>query len=673
MRPLSSPAGRILTLAMALLLVESGAKIRAAIPPTPLVQVLDSQSIRVSWDQAATGFILQESDGPSRGGIWHGIDQAPTIQGAQRDVVLSVPLSIERAFFRLRPRGPLSGLDYLLATQQPTGLWGVHPATSVRDTAAAVQALNLFGTSPSGVAQGASGLASLTARNFDDLARRTSVLALLGQDVSSAGAELLDGQNAEVNNPASVAYPGSGWGLAKGFGSSTLDSALVSAALREGGLDAGLAVGTETVPGGGSSPTHPFRVVSGATGTYLRIHQIAGGTLRFNMTPPGGSAVYQDFGPRTTPINLGPLPSTPGTWTLVVQNLSGTAATYSAEFGFEGPDGFDYFRLSSPLVFLARTQNSDGGWGVSKNADSHLMVTAEVLRCLAKAGTSFVGPQTLASGSAWLLSKQNPDGGFSSVPGPSNLAETLLAVNALKAVQPTIALPAARAWIEAAQGHDGSWGGSPYLTAAAILALANPPTVSPIPGQVVSDPTPFATIALDAYVTDPDHADDEIVWSVTGNSVLGVSIVDRVVTITYPSGVSVSENLVFTATDPDGLRNSTSATFAVSVLPPVDYVLARGTSVTDARRFSGGEALLDQAASFSQVQIGMPPGVIYSYLGIDRPTATEFEISYQISADPAATPGDYTFQVRYELFDGGGNPLGPLTGNQFDFSIRITP
>jgi hypothetical protein len=402
---------------------------------------------------------------------------------------------------------------------------------------------------------------------------------------------------------------------------------------------------------------------------------VTGANIRVLLNVPGvGLLVTGAIAPGATPVLVG-FPAAAGTWTLQVENLGGASATCAAEVGFTGPDGFDYFRLTAPLTYLARSQNADGGWGIGPGEDSHLMITAEVLRCLA--GTeSFVGSSILSAGSSWLLGRQNGDGGFSSEPAASNPGETVLAVNALKAVNPLTALDAALDYLRDAQEHDGSWDQNPYLTAAAIRALSNPPVVSPIPGQTVAEPAAFASIDLDDYVIDPDHADNQLTWTAGGNSVLGVNIVDRVATISYSPGTIVSETLTFTATDPDGLQDSSSATFEVTVLPPVDYTIARGGTASDSRRFSGDPSILDQIQSFTEQTMGVPSGVTYLRTSFGRPTATEIEIGFDISAGPAAALGDHEFQVLYELHDEfppAGPPLGPLTGNLFNFRIRITP
>ncbi len=111
------------------------------------------------------------------------------------------------------------------------------------------------------------------------------------------------------------------------------------------------------------------------------------------------------------------------------------------------------------------------------------------------------------------------------------------------------------------------------------------PVVSDIPDQTIEEGGTFASISLDEYVADPDNEDSEIAWTYTGNVDLAVSISDaRVATIVVPDPEwSGSETITFTATDPDGLSDSDTATFTVTAVndPPVvsdipDQTIAEG-------------------------------------------------------------------------------------------------
>jgi hypothetical protein len=107
-----------------------------------------------------------------------------------------------------------------------------------------------------------------------------------------------------------------------------------------------------------------------------------------------------------------------------------------------------------------------------------------------------------------------------------------------------------------------------------ILSWGNndPPVVSNIPGQSVPEGTAFTAIALDGYVNDPDNADNEITWTVTGENNVTVSIVNRVATITPDDpDWNGTDMVTFTAEDPEGESDSDQVTFEVTPVndPPV--------------------------------------------------------------------------------------------------------
>ncbi|MFH1686332.1 MAG: Ig-like domain-containing protein [bacterium] len=100
-----------------------------------------------------------------------------------------------------------------------------------------------------------------------------------------------------------------------------------------------------------------------------------------------------------------------------------------------------------------------------------------------------------------------------------------------------------------------------------VNTINDAPVVSGIPDQTISEGATFATINLDAYVTDIDNSDAEISWTYSGNTELSVAIVDRVATIGIPDADwNGSELITFTATDPSLSSNSDAATFTVSAV-----------------------------------------------------------------------------------------------------------
>jgi len=98
-----------------------------------------------------------------------------------------------------------------------------------------------------------------------------------------------------------------------------------------------------------------------------------------------------------------------------------------------------------------------------------------------------------------------------------------------------------------------------------LTIMTDPPIVSDIPGETIVEGGSFATITLDNYVTDPNHLDNEIIWTFSGNTELIVDITSRIATISTPnSDWYGDETITFRATDPDGLYNEDNGFFSVT-------------------------------------------------------------------------------------------------------------
>ncbi len=121
-----------------------------------------------------------------------------------------------------------------------------------------------------------------------------------------------------------------------------------------------------------------------------------------------------------------------------------------------------------------------------------------------------------------------------------------------------------------------------------VTPVNDPPQVSAIPSQTVEEGKPFSTITLDDFVFDPDHADSEIVWTVSGNNELKVTIEGRKAAIAAPdSEWAGSEEITFTATDPENAQDSKSATFTVTAVndPPRFIAEVPGQTIVKGQSF----------------------------------------------------------------------------------------
>ena len=108
-------------------------------------------------------------------------------------------------------------------------------------------------------------------------------------------------------------------------------------------------------------------------------------------------------------------------------------------------------------------------------------------------------------------------------------------------------------------------------TAFTVIPVNDPPSVSGIPNQQITEKETFAPISLNQYVRDPDNTDAELHWNVFGNINLGVSIENNIATITRvnPNWFG-TEVLLFVAIDPLGASDSTLVNFSMTAVndPP---------------------------------------------------------------------------------------------------------
>jgi hypothetical protein len=121
------------------------------------------------------------------------------------------------------------------------------------------------------------------------------------------------------------------------------------------------------------------------------------------------------------------------------------------------------------------------------------------------------------------------------------------------------------------------------LDTTTVNILSEPPVVTQIPPQTVDEGTPFDTINLNDYVSDPDNSDAEITWEVHGNTNLAVNIdANRVATVTpVNEDWYGSETLTFIAIDPSQLNDSTSTIFTINNVNDPPVVLPIGDQTTD--------------------------------------------------------------------------------------------
>jgi subtilase family serine protease/Tol biopolymer transport system component/fibronectin type 3 domain-containing protein len=113
-------------------------------------------------------------------------------------------------------------LAWLLARQTLDGAWEDAPATAIRDTTAVLEALGAASNIGPPYQRGAAFLSAAAAPNGDFEARRAAILAITATPAARAG--LVSGLLARQNEDG-------GWGIASGYASSPLDTALTLRAL----------------------------------------------------------------------------------------------------------------------------------------------------------------------------------------------------------------------------------------------------------------------------------------------------------------------------------------------------------------------------------------------------------------------------------------------------------
>ncbi len=82
------------------------------------------------------------------------------------------------------------------------------------------------------------------------------------------------------------------------------------------------------------------------------------------------------------------------------------------------------------------------------------------------------------------------------------------------------------------------------------------PKISNLATQYILPPDTTINIQLDPLVSDPDDADDQIIWTITGQNKLAVSITNRVATIVTPANWGGTESLTFKAADDQDFYDS---------------------------------------------------------------------------------------------------------------------
>ncbi len=121
-------------------------------------------------------------------------------------------------------------------------------------------------------------------------------------------------------------------------------------------------------------------------------------------------------------------------------------------------------------------------------------------------------------------------------------------------------------------------------------SVNDPPVMKDIPSQTIKEKQEFKPIELDNYVSDLDHPNNKLKWTITGNKSLKFTISpDRKVTITTPNKYwNGKETVTFTVVDPEGAKDSRTVNFEVISVndPPVFVHEVKDQTIDEKQQFA---------------------------------------------------------------------------------------
>jgi Mg-chelatase subunit ChlD len=245
------------------------------------------------------------------------------------------------------------GAAWLGGAQRSDGSWGAMPRLATRDTAATVIALRDAGGLGPAVDAGAAWLVSAPGADTDSLARRLEALA----PAPELAARILLRQNAD-----------GGWGLAPGYASDPLDTALALGALAGAGPSDAVAKGAAALAAL-QGPDGSWGVQAGAGGNvYTTAHALI---------------ALGEAGRAGVPVSTAALRNG-ATWLLERQSSDGSwgslSKTVLTALAYRGAlQGAAATRVGPAPAWLANAQSADGSW------EGQAYATAEAMRALSVA------------------------------------------------------------------------------------------------------------------------------------------------------------------------------------------------------------------------------------------------------------------------------------------------
>ncbi len=123
-----------------------------------------------------------------------------------------------------------------------------------------------------------------------------------------------------------------------------------------------------------------------------------------------------------------------------------------------------------------------------------------------------------------------------------------------------------------------------------VKSINDPPVMKDIANQTIKEKGEFKPIELDKFVSDEDHDNSKLKWTVSGNKDLKVVIDPKhVATITTPNKYwNGTEKITFTVTDPEGASDKRTVTFKVESVNDIPEFVKpiKDQSIPEKREFA---------------------------------------------------------------------------------------
>jgi len=538
-----------------------------------------------------------------------------------------------------RPVG--DGIAFLRAAQNASGSWG--STLEFPDTCTAADSLGTRDPADADAAEGAEFLDSITAPNHDWLARSGAAFARVEGFSGAALAvalDLLAVRNPVEPNSALPNWPEGGWGVAPGYATDCLTTALALGAIDAAGLNGGISATNQTLAAG-QTRNHEWDIPTDATKARILI-TVTGSNVRLRMkrgSPPGGADPFFNLPPGTFLVTFPDSGIAFQTGHNFIQCQSaGAAAGYSFTASFQTPR-IDTRALAEGVDYLKRSINPDGGFGVQRGQTSDLWTTLHVLPVLARY-SGYETATAIASARAFLVGRQLGDGsfGFGVTGVPYATALGVLALTKTETFPSSAATSSAVAALLGQQEVDGSWDGEPYDTALAVAALHaqdRPPVAGAGADRTVTDTNlnGVESVALSATASDPDGLVVAIEWF-EGGSLIATGATPTVV-------FALGQHVVDLVVTDDRCRTATDS-LVVTVNPGTPGPCAAPTNLTCRSVFPDVVLAWTNGAAYDSVEVRLFGETLATLAG----NATTF-------THEALPIGDYAYAVVGHCADGG--------------------